>query len=107
MSLNNCIKKFGKAINKSDADALIQKRDELVAKGLDEQEAGLLALRDIEESATKELDDILVQAGVKQKPIEKGIDLEVDGRVVDSNQYLAELDTELKGLDDIARCLYR
>ena len=107
MSLSDCIKQFGKAFNKSDADDLMFKRDELIAKGVDEAEAESLALRDLEESAIGDLNEILEQVGIKPKDLEKGVDIEIDGQVVDSNRYLADIDGELQGLDDITRCLYR
>lgn len=107
MSLSNCLKKFGKAINKSDTEMLSNKKDEYVAKGATEKEAELLALRDVEESAKLELNEIESQLGLKSEIQDSGIEIEIDGQLYDSNRFMAEVDSELTGIDDIARCLYR
>jgi len=109
MSLSNCIKKAGKAINKADADAMLAKRDELMAKGVSEGEADAMAVKAVQDDINFEIDDIVKQSGVakKDKALPEGVPVEMDGKMYDSNQFISEIDTELKGIDSIMGCLYK
>lgn len=105
MSLSKCLKKAGKAISGRDAKAMMQRRDQLVAKGMSEAEADLTAVREIETGIQAEMQDILKQAGVKQPDQEAGITIMVDDKPIDSNAYIADIDNELDGIDAITTCL--
>lgn len=41
------------------------------------------------------------------KTPKEGVPVEMDGKMYDSNQFISEIDTELKGIDSIMRCLYK
>ena len=101
--------KAGKAINKADADAILAKRDELMAKGVSEGEADAMAVKAVQDDINFEIDDIVKQSGVakKDKALPEGVPVEMDGKMYDSNQFISEIDTELKGIDSIMGCLYK
>jgi hypothetical protein len=106
MSLFNCIKKAGKSISKSDSDTIKVKFDELVAKGVDEAEAGVVAVKEVEDLIGDEMKSILDRAGVKlETDIPAGVEIEIDGVRYDSNQFINDIDTEINGLDSIMACL--
>ena len=108
MSLDKCIKKAGKAISKSDADSIISKRDELVAKGMDPAQADSIAVREALDIADQEISGILDKAGVKMdKKLDPGVQIEIDGRPYDSNQFISDIDNEISGIDSIMGCLYK
>jgi len=79
--------KAGKAINKADA----------------------MAVKAVQDDINFEIDDIVKQSGVakKDKALPEGVPVEMDGKMYDSNQFISEIDTELKGIDSIMRCLYK
>ena len=69
MSLANCIKKAGKAINKADADKILSKREELIAKGMDEGEADFMAIKSVRDEIGLEVDDVINQTGKGKEPL--------------------------------------
>jgi len=79
--------KAGKAINKADA----------------------MAVKAVQDDINFEIDDIVKQSGVakKDKALPEGVPVEMDGKMYDSNQFISEIDTELKGIDSIMGCLYK
>lgn len=114
MSLIDCIKAAGKAVDKKDADFLLQKREQYAAKGLSEVEADNAALKDLTDSMDEELTDIadrVEKSGGKvnrpqtQETAPMPVTME-DGQVVDANEVMKSLDDEIQSLDDIIRCAY-
>lgn len=107
MSLVDCLKKAGKSINKKDADALLQKREELIAKGV--PDADSVALRILEDEATAGVDDILTKAGKapQKAPLKPGVPVLIDDVVYDSNKFIADMDAEIDGIDSIMGCIYK
>lgn len=95
--LASCIKKSGKSISRADAEAMLSRHDELIAKGLNETEADALVLREAKEAL----------GGTTQKSIPEGVPIEINERVYDSNQFIKAVDDELDGIDSILGCLYR
>lgn len=113
MSVTKCLNKAGKSIDKKDGEAILQKYEELLAKGMDEREAGFAAVRELQQVVDKELDDIAVQvekAGGKVErdapgepiPLARATDDGVE--VVDVRAEIAEADGVLKGIDDVISC---
>ena len=106
MSLVNCLKKAGKSINKTDADMLMTKREELIAKGI--TDADSVALKMLEDEATADIADIYKKAGIEpKKSMPAGAPITIDGKAYDSNQFIAGVDRELEGIDSILGCIYK
>lgn len=109
MSLVNCLKKAGKSVNKSDAEALIQKREELIANGMSESEADSVALRILEDEANARIDDIFKKAGVARPvaQVSPGVPVIINDVVHDSNKFISDIDAELDGIESILGCVYK
>ena len=107
MSLVDCLKKAGKAINKKDADFLLQKREELIANGVADADA--VALRILEDEATLGIDEILAKAGrpAQKAPIKPGVPVIIDDVIHDSNKFISDIDAELNGIESIRGCIYK
>ena len=107
MSLVNCLKKAGKSIDKKDYDALIQKRDELIAKGV--EDADSVALRILEDEAVAGVDEILTKAGKvpAKAPVKNGVPVVIDDVVHDSNKFISDVDAEIDGIESILGCVYK
>ena len=87
---------------------LTSKTDELTAKGLDEAEASRMAIDELESKIDLEIDDVLKQTGhSKTESLPEGTPIEIDGKIYDSNQFISDIDKELKGIDSILECLYK
>ena len=112
MSLDKCLRRAGKAIDQKDADFLMQKRGEYIDNGLNELEADRLAIRDLDDQITRDLDDIaslVEQSGGKVQRQEQqpaALFVERDGELVDANAAMKEIEDEIKGLDDVIRCTF-
>lgn len=73
MSLNNCIKKLGKALNKTDADAIRSIYAQLVKSGMDDASASAKAVDDVISEVASEMDNMLVKSGAKKVKRARGL----------------------------------
>lgn len=114
MSVTKCLNKAGKSIDKKDGDAILQKYEELLAKGMDEREAGFAAVREIQQAVDSELDDIASQvekAGGKVErdapgqPVPMAKKTEDGVQIVDARAEIAGADDVIKGIDDVIACV--
>lgn len=62
MSLQDCLKKAGKAFNATDADVINEKVEQLVAEGVDRNTAEMQAVSEFVDQSTAELEDIVSRA---------------------------------------------
>ena len=107
MSLDKCIKRAGKALNKRDAEQLAADFGRMVDSGMDELEAGHAAIKNLDKSIDLELDDISKQAGISKDQAEpQPLFVFKDDKLVDANEIMREADEEISALDDIVRCAF-